>query len=241
MLKPVIETQGLCKTYLQQEILKNINLKIMPGSSTAIVGLSGSGKSTLLRILAGLETYDAGELTTDRELNLGFVFQDPSLLPWLSLRENILLPLKLQNKNKYAKNEIQIALEEVLNLTGLTDFTEYFPHELSGGMKMRCSLARALIFKPKILFLDEALSSLDENTREAIQTDLIKIWRNLKISILQVTHSISEALSLSERVLVLSKNTIVFEFQGQLGTVEKSFETNDYVTKIKECIRNGAP
>lgn len=183
-------------------VLQGIDLFINSGEFVVLLGPSGCGKSTLLRILAGLEVLDQGELWVgDFASNRGFVFQESHLLPWLTALENIRLPLELMKNLKPL--EIELRAREALARVGLGGAAEKYPAELSGGMKMRVSLARALVTKPKLLLLDEPFAALDEMTRFRLQEDLRALWQQEDMTIVFVTHSVSEAVFIGDRAIVL--------------------------------------
>jgi NitT/TauT family transport system ATP-binding protein len=170
-----------------------------------LLGPSGCGKSTLLRLIAGLETADQGRLAWSpappRPGEVGFVFQEPTLLPWASAAENVYLPLRLAGvKRPQAMGEVKAMLAAL----GLAGFEEARPRELSGGMRMRVSLARALVTRPRILLMDEPFAALDEFTRQRLQNDLRRLWREEGLSVVFVTHSLYEAAFLASRVVLLS-------------------------------------
>lgn len=176
-------------------ILRNFSLSVPEGQFLSLLGPSGCGKSTLLRLFAGLLRPRSGDLHV-RSQDRSFVFQEPRLLPWRSVRENIELPLELQKK-------APVKTREVMDQVGVSGFQDLFPHELSGGMKQRVAIARALITEPRLLFLDEPFSALDEVTREDLQNLLLALWKERGMTVIFVTHSISEALFLSERTVAL--------------------------------------
>ena len=186
-------------------VLDRITFQVAPGEFVALLGPSGSGKSSLLRLTAGLDRADAGRLAIEAEqgtVSRGFVFQEATLIPWRNVLRNTTLPLELQGwKTERAKERA----EEELRRVRLMEFAARYPHELSGGMKMRTSVARALITRPNLLLLDEPFAALDEPTRHALQEQLREIWAALGMTILFVTHSISEAVFLADRVIVLSQ------------------------------------
>ncbi len=188
--------------------LEGVDLSVMEGEFLAIVGPSGCGKSTALRIVAGLIEasagaidWDGGSAGNDPAAALGFVFQEPTLMPWKQVRDNVYLPLKLAGMSR-AQAAPQIA--DALSRVGLSDFASAFPRELSGGMKMRVSIARALVNRPKLLLMDEPFAALDEITRFRLNADLIAAWQSLRCTVVFVTHSVFEAVFLSSRILVMT-------------------------------------
>jgi NitT/TauT family transport system ATP-binding protein len=186
--------------------LEDISTEIEPGEFVALLGPSGCGKSTLLRLLAGLDEPSAGEIIWNQASrpgpgDVGFVFQDATLLPWADAAENVYLPLKLRGiKKAEAMPRVTAALTQV----GLGDFMHARPKGLSGGMKMRVSIARALVSEPLLLLMDEPFAALDEFTRHRLQDDLHDLWRRTGKTIIFVTHSIYEASYLASRILVMS-------------------------------------
>jgi len=186
-------------------VLDRISFQIEPGEFVALLGPSGSGKSSLLRLTAGLDRADTGRLAIEAEqgtVSRGFVFQEATLIPWRNVLRNTTLPLELQG---WETERAKARAEEELRRVRLMEFAARYPHELSGGMKMRTSVARALITRPNLLLLDEPFAALDEPTRHALQEQLREIWAALGMTILFVTHSISEAVFLADRVIVLSQ------------------------------------
>ena len=185
-------------------VLDRISFQIQPGEFVALLGPSGSGKSTLLRLTAGLDRADSGRLavqTSEGALSRGFVFQEPTLMPWRNVLRNITLPLELQG---WTMERAKARADEELRRVRLAEFAARYPHELSGGMKMRTSVARALTTRPNLLLLDEPFAALDEPTRHGLQIQLREIWSTLRMTVLFVTHSVSEAVFLADRVMVLS-------------------------------------
>ena len=191
-------------------VLSDINLNIDFGEFVSILGPSGCGKSTLLRLASKLAKPTKGvvDYISPKDLSIGFVFQNPTLMPWRTVMENITLPLEL-NKKKFSKEEALMWLARV----GLKDKEKSYPNELSGGQMMRVSIARSLINGCNLLLLDEPFAALDEITRRKLEDDLLEIWEKEKFTVLFVTHSVSEAIYLSQRVLVLSSGPgkIVYE------------------------------
>lgn len=199
-------------------VLDNIDLEVETGEFLVLVGLSGSGKSTLLRIMSGLEKSYDGHLEvgngTDGRLEMGFVFQQFAIFPWLTVYENIELPLLAKNVSEKVRKEI--VLREV-DQFGLHRFVNSYPRELSGGMKQRVGLARALAVVPGIVFLDEPFSELDSFTADELRKELLKVWYERKQTIIMVSHMIPEALELADRVGVLT---------GQPGRIDKIIVNN---------------
>lgn len=192
------------------QALAEINLQIRKGEFVSIVGPSGCGKSTLLRLVAGLLERSGGELEVvgmepreaRRKLrDVAFVFQQPALLPWRTVARNVMLPLEIQG---VATPDSRQRTQEILELVGLEDFGGMYPRQLSGGMKMRASVARALVTKPDMLLLDEPFGALDEITRQRLNEELLALWERDEGTALFVTHNVFEAVFLSQRVLVMS-------------------------------------
>jgi NitT/TauT family transport system ATP-binding protein len=187
------------------EALGPLDLKIREGEFVSLLGPSGCGKSTLLRIVAGLDAPSTGTVTVDARAQssrgIGFVFQEPTLMPWASVRDNVRLPLRLTGDAIPAS---LARVDDLLARVGLIEFADAYPRELSGGMKMRASLARALVTDPDILLLDEPFAALDEITRFRLNNDLLTLWRDLRKTVVFVTHSVFESVFLSQRVVVLT-------------------------------------
>ena len=194
-----VETDG----YL--EVLDKISFSIERNAFVCIVGPSGGGKSTLLRAVAGLIQPTGGEVRFpggfEGKAQTGLVFQKPNLLPWRTLKDNISLPLEINHRSK---DEITSLTQDMIRLVGLQGFEKSYPHELSGGMAQRVSIARCLVQDPEILLLDEPFGQLDALTRERMGDELLRIWNERRKTVLMVTHSISEAVFLADRVLVLT-------------------------------------
>lgn len=189
--------------------LKKVNLEIKEGEFISLLGPSGCGKTTLLRIIADLLHPSMGKVTvrgqTPRDIRLqkkyGIVFQNPVLYDWRTVRRNVCMPMELMGMKKADRTA---RVTKMLDLVGLSEFGKHYPYELSGGMQQRVGIARALAIKPEILLMDEPFSALDEFTREKLNVDLLNIWRKTNKTIVFVTHNISEAVFLSDRVVVLS-------------------------------------
>ncbi|MGQ0579927.1 MAG: ABC transporter ATP-binding protein [Betaproteobacteria bacterium] len=184
--------------------LDPIDLDVREGEFVTVVGPSGCGKSTLLRLIAGLVQPSAGRIELLREARsagLAFVFQNPTLMPWASVERNVRLPLDLSGAERVRAEE---KVGHALELVSLNDFARFYPRELSGGMQMRASIARALVTAPQLLLMDEPFGALDEITRNRLDRDLSELCAREKLTVLFVTHSIYEAVFLSSRVLVMS-------------------------------------
>ena len=187
---------------IKKTILDNFNCKIKKGKFTSIIGPSGTGKSSLLKLIAGLIEPEKGEIkfenqTLIRVINqITLIQQNPSLMPWLNVYDNIILANSNNNKTRY-KN-----IDKLIKNIGLSEFSSYFPHKLSGGLLQRVAIARALLFCPSLLLLDEPFAALDNLSREIISTELISIIKKNSLTVLMVTHSIEEAALLSDEVLV---------------------------------------
>ena len=185
--------------------LNGASLRLESGDFVALLGPSGCGKSTLLRLIAGLDRPDAGTLQWDSHApgagDIGFVFQDATLLPWATAEDNVFLPLRLRGvARSAAMPEVHAALARV----GLAGFERSRPKQLSGGMRMRVSIARALVTRPRLLLMDEPFAALDEFTRHRLQADLIALWRSMACTIVFVTHSIYEAAFLAQRIVLMT-------------------------------------
>jgi NitT/TauT family transport system ATP-binding protein len=201
-----LEARGICKSYTKSEmtteVLRDISLTIAPSEFVSIVGASGCGKTTFLRIVDGLIQPDSGEiLIDDRSItepgqDRGFVFQADCLLPWRTVIDNVALGLELQGKDRQTAQE---NARPYIRLVGLQGFENSHPSELSGGMRQRANLARALAIKPKVLLMDEPFAALDAQTREIMQQELLRIWSQERRTVLFVTHQIEEAVYLSDR------------------------------------------
>ena len=189
----------------KHDVLQNVDVNFPENSISVILGKSGCGKTTLLRILANLEQSDQGEVLMDSDEKISFVFQEPRLMPWLTVFQNITFGLEKQ-KIKYEE------IEELMDLIGLKKFEKAYPHQLSGGMQQRVALARALAYDPSVILMDEPFAALDHFTREAMQKELIRIYQLKKKSIIFVTHSIEEALTIGQNIFVFNEGKIYAQF-----------------------------
>ena len=187
----------------ETEVISNLSFSVFENEVVSLIGPSGCGKSTILNLIAKLEEQNEGEILTNCEI--GYMFQKDNLLPWLNVYKNVLLGLEIK-KRLTKENEKYVS--SLLKKYGLSKFASYYPEELSGGMRQRVSLIRTLSLKPKLLLLDEPFSALDSQTRLFVQEDVKSIILQEKISSLLVTHDISEAIALSERILILSQRPL---------------------------------
>jgi NitT/TauT family transport system ATP-binding protein len=204
-----VSLRGVTKVYDNGVMaLAPLDLDVGEGEFVALLGPSGCGKSTALRLIAGLNAPTSGSVGVAHRAgrlgagqSIGFVFQEPTLMPWTTVAENVRLPLKLSHA---PAAEANTRVEEVLARVGLSEFAAAFPRELSGGMKMRVSLARALVTDPDILLMDEPFAALDEITRFRLNDDLLALWRDLRKTVVFVTHSVFESVYLAQRVIVMT-------------------------------------
>ena len=197
----LIRLSGVTKKY-DQPVLSPLTFEILEREFVILLGPSGCGKSTLLRLLSGIEDIDDGEIDFSDQLCRSVVFQEPRLLPWRTAVENVMLPFELQS---HCDQEAMGRALETLRTVGLFDFASHYPHQLSGGMQMRVAIARALATSPKLLLLDEPFAALDEVSRFRLQEDLLRLWQQTELTVVFVTHSLSEAVYLGNRHIVLSQ------------------------------------
>jgi len=201
----LISLRHASKTYRNgTAALAGLDLDVDEGEFLTLLGPSGCGKSTILRLIAGLDTVSSGTLArrySPGRASIGFVFQDPTLMPWASVFDNVYLPLRLQGRSR---RDAAPVVGEMLDLVGLTSSSKAFPRELSGGMRMRVSIARALVLHPPLLLMDEPFSALDEITRFKLNDDLLALHGELGTTIVFVTHSVYESVYLSSRIAVMA-------------------------------------
>ncbi|MGH7090828.1 MAG: ABC transporter ATP-binding protein [Stellaceae bacterium] len=231
------------------EALAGVDVEIRSGEFFCIVGPSGCGKTTLLRILAGLETKSAGSIDVAREdaarpLN-SMVFQEQSIFPWKSVRDNVAFGLKARGVGRRRRYAIA---EDYIRKVGLSGFEEALPHQLSGGMKQRVSIARAFANDPEILLMDEPFAALDEQTKLVLQAELVRIWEAMRKTVVYVTHSIDEAIVLADRILVMSarpgrvKDIIdvgaIFARPRQVDQVKSSARYGELFGRVWEQLRD---
>ncbi|BBI32201.1 ABC transporter ATP-binding protein [Cohnella abietis] len=248
----VLGLKNVSKTYRNGTVaVQEANLSIHEGEFVSFVGPSGCGKSTIFRMAAGLSQPTAGQIdilggTPEQARtsnSISCVFQEATLLPWVSVSENITLPLQLRKQPR--KQQLEEA-ERVLQLVGLQDYAKALPRELSGGMKMRVSIARALVAKPKILFMDEPFGALDEITRQTLQEELLTIWQKTEqMTILFVTHNAFEAVYLSNRIMVMTprpgriSDEIAINIPYPRGEQFRAHsDFSNYVRQVSESLRH---
>ncbi|HKW52526.1 MAG TPA: ABC transporter ATP-binding protein [Stellaceae bacterium] len=201
---PIFALTGVGKTFRSgTEALQGIDLTVTSGTFVSLLGPSGCGKSTLLRIIAGLVPPSRGRVDWARDVggHIGFVFQEPTLMPWATVWDNVYLPLRLAGR---ARSDASASIAATLASLGLGGFERAYPRELSGGMRMRVSIARALVKSPRLLLLDEPFAALDELTRFRLNEDLLRLWEEQCWTVVFVTHSVFEAVFLSNRIVVMT-------------------------------------
>src|SRR6202171_4489649 len=245
-----VSLRGVTKVYDSGvTALGPLDLDVNKGEFVSLLGPSGCGKSTALRLIAGLIAPTSGSVGISKPTgqtrpghSIGFVFQEPTLMPWTNVRENVRLPLKLAQA---PATEASARIAEALTQVGLTEFADAFPRELSGGMKMRVSLARALVTDPDILLMDEPFAALDEITRFRLNNDLLSLWRNLRKTVIFVTHSVFESVYLSQRVILMTSRPGRISAEFRIDTTEprgEDFRTSaDYAGYCRDVSHALAP
>jgi len=201
--RPQLSIENLSKSYgngkLELKVIEDLSLSIKAGRFISIIGPNGSGKTTLLKIIAGIEKPSAGQVKTPG--SIAYLPQEGSLMPWLSVRDNLRLPAKIKGATS---SKLEKKIDRYLAQFGLSEFDNFYPAALSGGMRQKVALIRTAIYKPDLIILDEPFSALDAITRLQMQTWLVKLWLELKCSVVCVTHDISEAIFLGDEIYVLS-------------------------------------
>ena len=256
--RPLVSLKSISKTFSSGTLaLKDLSIDIGEGEFLSLLGPSGCGKSTALRIIAGLGEPSAGSIewpgaTLDSagrpEREIGFVFQEPTLMPWATVFNNVWMPLRLKRVSKNAARE---RVMDALAMVGLDQFAGSYPRELSGGMKMRVSIARALVTRPKLLLMDEPFAALDEITRQKLNDDVLRLWRETGITVIFVTHSVFESAFLSNRIVVMKARPgqvfadLPIETSGERDnnyrTSEEYRATTDKVSRsLQDAIQRGA-
>jgi NitT/TauT family transport system ATP-binding protein len=248
---------GLHKTFADKNgrgplrILEDLDLRVVSGEFVSIVGPSGCGKTTLIEIVAGLQSKSGGRILIDdvpleeSRANRAIVFQQYGLFPWLTVRKNIEYGLKIRKVPRSERHAVSSNFIEMVNLTG---YENHYPHELSGGMQQRVALARALANSPDILLLDEPFAALDAQTKETCQQELLDLWRKTRLTVVFITHDISEALFLSDRVMVMSSNPGAIRKTIDVGfrrprdrsvRMDEDFRQKEF--QIRRLLDNGQP
>ena len=251
MAEPFIHLSGVRKVYRQRDAeylaISDASFDVMPGELVALVGPSGCGKTTLLKILAGLHGHDGGDVKMgsathafDPARDIGMVFQQPLLLKWRRIVENVLLPAEILG---LPMDQARERAMQLLALVGLEGFENKYPYELSGGMQQRAAIARALLHDPKLILMDEPFGALDALTREKMNLELLRIWKESQKTIIFVTHGISEAVFLGTRVIVLTAgparmaDNIVIELEHPRTLDMKTHEKfGDYTRRIYKLL-----
>ncbi len=210
--------------------LQAISFEVSENEFVCLIGPSGCGKSTVLKIIAGLDTVTSGTVQVPNEVSM--VFQSGALLPWLTAYENVTFGLQTQNRSKQTTNELAT---KYLDMVGLSDIANKYPRELSGGQRQRVGLARALAVEPRVLLLDEPFSALDPKTTHELHEDILKIWKNTKLTVVMVSHLIEEAVSLADRVILMKAGTIeeVYKIDLPYPRRENGLDYHNLVLKIR--------
>lgn len=202
-----IKIENVTKVFQDITVLKNLSIDIKDGEFVAVVGASGCGKTTLLNLIAGFDQPTEGKILLDGKIinnintDCGMIFQQYALFPWKTVQQNIEFGLKMKKISKANREKL---IKDYISLVGLKGFENYYPHQLSGGMKQRVSIARSLVTKPRVMLLDEPFAALDAMTRQILQEQLLRIYEIYKKTIVFITHSIDEALLLSSRIIVMT-------------------------------------
>jgi NitT/TauT family transport system ATP-binding protein len=249
--RPLVKIERVSKRFPNGTLaLQDMSLEIGEHDFISFLGPSGCGKSTALRLLAGLSPATSGKLTwaahrtlgasrTDREL--AYVFQEPTLMPWSTVFDNVFLPLRLSGMTRGQADE---TVRDALAMVGLTKFSDVYPRELSGGMKMRVSIARALVTQPRLMLMDEPFAALDEMTRSKLNNDLLAIWREHRFTVIFVTHSVYESVYLSNRIVVMAPRPgrVVRElhigepYPRNAGDFQVSIRYNEHVKAVQQVL-----
>ncbi len=249
-MRDSVVVAGVAKTYASGvEAIREARFDVASGEFVSLLGPSGCGKSTLLLLIAGLLAPSRGAVRVDGAAvdgprrDVGIVFQSPVLLPWRTVLDNVLLPVEML---KLRRADYEGRARDLLAMAGVDDFAATLPHELSGGMKQRVSICRALVHDPRLLLMDEPFSALDALTRDQMGLELLRIWERHKKTVIFVTHSIREAVFLSDRVLLMSPRpaTVGFETEVKLARprtmdMQESDEFNRYVGLLRRAIEGG--
>lgn len=230
-----IKIEGLDKSYSISEkninVLTGMNINLDDSCITVVLGKSGCGKTTFLRIVSGLEQADKGSITFEKQQKTGIIFQEPRLMPWLTIWQNIVFGL---NKNEIIEEKIDSLIEK----TGLKGFEGAYPKQLSGGMQQRAALARVLAYDAEYILMDEPFAALDYFTRKAMQEELLRIWESDKKGVLFVTHSIDEALVLGQRIVIFQDGRVKKEYNLQEFLYPRNLLSEEIIELKKNIILN---
>ena len=241
----ILKIEGLKKGFGPLSVLDDIAFSVGRSEQDCILRPSGCGKTHLLRIIAGLIPFDHGTIRVDNQdivknkdylKDIAMVFQEPRLLPWRTASENVQLSLELKKERLDDRDKLDI--ENAVALVGLSQFSLAFPHELSGGMRQRIALARALVTQPKILLMDEPLTGLDLRTREELQDEIINIWDKKKITLVLVTHDPEEAIHLADRIIVLSSRPAHIKGIIEVPRTRSRERSSTAINELKVAIRS---
>lgn len=240
-----LKIENINKTYINKEkvnhVLKDISIEINKGEFVTLLGPSGCGKTTLLSIIAGFNKPDSGKIFVEGKeeskpgISRGFVFQNYALFPWLTIRKNIEFPLK---EARLSKDAIRTRADELLNLAGLRSHENQYPHEISGGMKQRTALIRALANKPKVLLMDEPLGALDMRMRQNLQSEIQSIWMKEKTTVIMVTHDVDEAVYMSDRIILMTTNNGKIEMDIRVNLARPRNRDGQEYMKIVRLLTN---
>lgn len=247
-----VHLRGLRKTYKTRrdeiEAIRSVDMDVRKGEFVSILGPSGCGKSTLLMAVGGLTEITGGQVeingekVTGARRDTGVVFQSPVLMPWRSILGNVLFPIECLG---LAPADYRSYAMELLEMTGIAGFSDNYPNELSGGMQQRVAICRALIHNPALLLMDEPFSALDAMTRDTMNQELLRLWEKFRKTVLFVTHSIREAVFLSDRVFVMSPRPAVISQLVDINlprprtlSIEETPEFNAFVSKLRQAIEN---
>ena len=232
-----MKMKGLYKSYevsgRKLPVLQNLTMEAENQGITVVLGRSGCGKTTLLRLIAGLEPLDSGEIEGVEQGKIGIIFQEPRLMPWLTVKANILFGV---GRTEVLEEKSRERLPSLLALTGLTGFEKAYPSQLSGGMQQRAALARALMYEPDFLLMDEPFAALDYFTRKQMQKELLAIHEKEKKGVLFVTHSIDEALTIGTKIVILEDGACRWEYDLKLFSFPRDMLSREMIQIKKEII-----
>lgn len=245
-----LKVENIDKSYKNNKkhhkVLENINLEIREGEFVSLLGPSGCGKTTLLNIIGGFLHSDKGSISVNGKIvkspgiDRAFVFQNYALFPWKTVEDNIMFPMRQQ---KMTKKDMEVKLNELLEISALTGKEKLYPHQLSGGMKQRVAVMRALACNPEVLLMDEPLGAIDFQMRQSLQDELSSIWMKKKITAVMVTHDVDEAVYMSDRVIVMSRNKgeILADIKIEIPRMRdrNSIDYSMYKEKLTEILKEG--